>query len=179
MNEATQNSDGIFPRWVQRLNLFSLFSSLKALKGLGAQLLPHLLPNKWPVQVASFHLQQLMMNLAGSTLPCAQGALVLVVPCLDGWNMGCGVSAPAAALSQLAAAPSWKALQKDLRLVNDPSSVVRAHPAPQASAEDAHQSPGGVWVPKSNLPKPWKLLKASSTLCETRAPPFLDLILPS
>lgn len=85
-------------------------------EGLGAQLLPHLLPSSWPVQVASFHLQQLMMSLVGSTLPSAQGALVLVMSWMDGWNMGCAVNALAAALSHLA--PGWKALQKDLQLVN-------------------------------------------------------------
>lgn len=151
------------------LETVSLFSSLRAQEGLGAQLFPHLLPNKWPVQVASFHLQQLMMNLVGSTLSRAQDAL-LIVSWMDGWNLGCGVNTPVAALSQLAAAPSWKALQKDLQLVNDPSPMVRARPAPQAPAEDTPQSPGGLWVPKSSLPKPWKLLKASSALCETGAP---------
>lgn len=57
-------------------------------EGLGAQVLPHLLPSKWPVQLAPSCLQQLMMSLVGSTLTSAQGALVLVVPWMDGWMDG-------------------------------------------------------------------------------------------
>lgn len=143
-----------------------LFSSLRAQKGLGAQFVPHLLPSKWPVQVASLCPQQLLLSLVGSTLPSAQGALVL----LHGW-MECGLCCERSSCCPLS--PGWKALQKDLQLVNDPSSAARARPAPQAPTENTQQSPGGVWVPKSSLPKPWKLFKALSALCETRTPLFL------
>lgn len=146
----------------------SLFSSLKAQKRLCAQFLPHLLPSKWPVQVASFHLQQVMMSLVGSTLSSAQGALVLVVPWMEEW-MEYGLCCEGSSCCLV----SWKALQKYLQLVDDASSVVRARPAPQAPTEDTPEPWRSFWVPKSTPPKPWKLSQASSALCETRAPLYL------